>query len=407
MTPIADPFHPTYFDDSAMRAELVRVQSVCVRCRACTDHCGVFPSLFTMLDAAAGLSVEGLSREQQNGIVEQCFDCGLCTLGCPDAPGRGGHDIDHAALMRRAREVRVRDHVVPLGRRIAHGVQSATSRVGGLLGGRRSSARTRFSTWFRARPTPESAAAASSTSVAIFPTCVVEHSAPEIGRALVGIYEHNRVACDLPEGLRCCGAPLLHAGDVDGFVTQGRRTVRILADAVRSGRTIVSPQPTCTMVLTRDYRSYIGGSDAELVADHTFEATDHLMRHHLGSGHPLRMEFPGSAPESVTVHAPCHLRTQQVGVPAADLLALTGAAVQLAVACAGGSAGGGSVADTEVRVSLRRSAIEAIEAIETDRPAAVVVGECHAAAELLRDDLGRPIDHPLVVFARAYGLDPG
>ena len=58
-------------------------------------------------------------------------------------------------------------------------------------------------------------------------------------------------------------------------------------------------------------------------------------------------------------------------------------------------------------MSLRRSAIEAIEAIETDRPAAVVVGECHAAAELLRDDLGRPIDHPLVVFARAYGLDPG
>lgn len=399
MTATSDPFHPAYFDDADLHAELERTHSVCLDCRACVERCGVFPSLFALTDAAAAGTGAPASRAQQNAITEQCFDCGLCTLECPDAPGRGGHDIDHAALMRRAREFRVRNHEMPLGARLAGAVRSATVRVGRVVGGRRDMVGTRFSTWFRGRTAPPSDGLAG--SVAIFPTCIVEHSAPELGRALVEVLEHNGVTCHLPEGLQCCGAPLLQQGDIDGFVAQGRRNVRVLADAVRAGHDIVSPQPTCTRVLTHDYVAYVGGSDAEMVADHTREATDHLLGLHHDPETSLRTDLVSPLPASVTLHAPCHLRTQQVGEPAAELLRLMGSSVTVVAACAGSNRNDGP--GGEVRTALRRTAARQLVAASAD----AVAGECHAADSVLSDALGRPVEHPLILLARAYGSELG
>ena len=75
-------------------------------------------------------------------------------------------------------------------------------------------ARVRFSKWFRTASPATHAAAAERGTVALFPTCLVEYQDPEIGKALVGVYERNGIACDLPDGQVCCGMPWLDAGDV-------------------------------------------------------------------------------------------------------------------------------------------------------------------------------------------------
>ena len=67
--------------------------------------------------------------------------------------------------------------------------------------------------------------------VAIFSTCLVEYQDPAVGRDLVKVYEHNGISCSLPEGQVCCGAPFLHQGNVDQFVKEGRKNIRVLADA--------------------------------------------------------------------------------------------------------------------------------------------------------------------------------
>ena len=86
----------------------------------------------------------------------------------------------------------------------------------------------RFSKWFRGRERRAGRGAARAT-VALFPTCLVEYQDPSIGKALVGVYERNRIACELPEGQVCCGMPWLDAGDVDKFREHAEHNVAVLA----------------------------------------------------------------------------------------------------------------------------------------------------------------------------------
>ena len=170
-------------------------------------------------------------------------------------------------------------------------------------------ARQRFSTWFKKR-LPK-VAAKRQGKVALFPTCLVEYQDPAIGRDLVQVYERNGIECSLPKGQVCCGAPWLHSGDVDHFVAEGRKNVKVLADAVRAGNDVVVPQPTCGYVLKKDYVDYIGGPDAQLVADHTYDAAEYLMKVHKGDDTELDTDFTGEVPEALTYHAPatCGPRT--------------------------------------------------------------------------------------------------
>ena len=68
--------------------------------------------------------------------------------------------------------------------------------------------------------------------------------------------------------------------------------MKVLAEAVRAGNDIVVPQPTCSYVLKKDYLDYVGGPDAELVAAHTYDAAEYLMKAAQGRGHEPRHRLP-------------------------------------------------------------------------------------------------------------------
>src|SRR5262249_23331096 len=167
------------------------------------------------------------------------------------------------------------------------------------------------------------------------PTCTVEYQQPAIGHDLIKVYERNGIECSLVDGARCCGAPWLHSGDIEQFTKVAARNVRAMASAVRRGKDIVVPQPTCGYVLKKDYVDYVGGPDAALAAEHTYDAAEYLMKVHKGAGTSLDIDFTGQVPATVTYHAPCHLRAQNVGLKSRDLLKLTGAKVTLVQQCSG------------------------------------------------------------------------
>ena len=108
---------------------------------------------------------------------------------------------------------------------------------------------------------------------------------------MVKVYERNGIECSLPEGQVCCGAPWLHSGDVDKFVAQGRKNVARPGPGGPRGHDVVVPQPTCSYVLKHDYVDYLGGPDAELVAEHTYDASEYLWR-------STRARTPTSTPTS-------------------------------------------------------------------------------------------------------------
>jgi Fe-S oxidoreductase len=272
--------------------------------------------------------------------------------------------------------------------------------------------RVRFSTWFR-RHRPSAARPGRPEVAAVFPTCLVEYQDTQVGKDLVGVYERNGVECRLPEGQVCCGAPMLHQGDVEGFRTNARKNIATLASFLRSARghgenvTVVVPQPTCGYVLKKDYVDYVGGPDAELVAEHTKDAAEFLMDLHradkAGGGAGLDVDFGGDIPETTTYHAPCHLRAQNIGLRSRDLIKLTGTKITLVAEC---SAIDGTWGLRAENVEMSRKVARKMAADITKADSDAVAGDCSLANGGIRLETGADPVHPLSLVARAYGIPP-
>lgn len=432
MTTTYDPRHPAYRDEADLRGELTRVFDLCHGCRLCWNLCPSFGSLFDLIDARDG-EVGELTHTEQDRVVAECYQCKLCYVKCPYVPPHEWQ-LDFPRMMLRATAVRHQQRGLDvsnqfLGRTDLLGRVSTTAapllnRITGTPGSlpRRVMERTvgiaadrvlppyareRFSTWWRKRARP--AMPTADRRVAVFTTCLVEYQDPTIGHDLVKVYERNGVACDVPDGTVCCGMPWLDGGDVDAFLQQAQRNVAALAPAVRGGADVVVPQPTCGYVLKREYPAYVGGEDARLVAEHTYDVAEYLMRVHKARG--LDTSFPGEVPESITWHAPCHLQAQRIGHKSRELLQLTGATVTVVQKCSGVDGTWGYRAEN---YELARQVAQPLgEAVRTQVGAAagagvshLVAGDCHLANGAITQETGQVPVHPVQVLARAYGIAP-
>jgi Fe-S oxidoreductase len=260
-------------------------------------------------------------------------------------------------------------------------------------------ARVRFSTWFNRRP--KLRITKRQGRVAVFPTCLVEYQQPAIGQDLVKVYERNGIECTLAEGAGCCGAPFLHSGDLGQFTSIAEKNVKALAAAVRKGQDIVVPQPTCGYVLKKDYVDYVGNDDARLVAAHTFDSSEYLMKVHKGEGTTLDTDFNGQVPGTVTYHTPCHLKAQNIGLKSRDLIKLTGAKVKLVQQCSGIDGMWGLRAEnTDISIPIARKLADEIRKAAGD----VVAGDCNLANTAIAEQTGDMPLHPLQLIARAYGI---
>jgi Fe-S oxidoreductase len=197
---------------------------------------------------------------------------------------------------------------------------------------------------------------------------------------------------------------------VEEFVKAAERNVAALAAEVRAGRDVVVAQPTCAYVLKRDYPLYAKGADADLVASHTFDPAEYLMKRHRDAADPftLRDEFPGrddgSVPAEVTYHVACHLQAQNAGLRSRDLLKAAGVTCNLVQRCSGIDGTWGYRAENyELARRVAAPLAREVEAAGN----AVVIGDCHLANGAILQETGRQPVHPLQLLARAYGVGEG
>jgi len=427
VTTTYDPKHPAYFDEADMREELLRVYDLCHGCRLCFNLCPSFPTMFEHIDARDG-AVHELSIAEQDQVVDECYQCKICFVKCPYIPP---HEwmLDFPRLMLRAAavkkkrapfKVRITDNA--LGRTDLTGTLGIASsglankivqkpgttarklleKLTGISAQRvlPPFAKQRFSTWFKKRAAPS--LPDKQADVTVFQTCIVEYQTPAVGQDLVKVYERNGVGCHLADGVGCCGAPFLHAGDFEGFESTARKNVRILADQVRAGRDIVVPQPTCGYVLRKDYFDYLGeDDDTQLVKDHTFDAAEYLVKLHRAQDKRLDTDFAGTVPATITYHVPCHLQAQNIGLKSRDLMKLTGAKIQLVNKCSGIDGTWGYRAEN---YDEQQVVIQGLKRDVEAQDADVVVGDCHLANTAIDESTGRTPIHPLQLVARAYGI---
>lgn len=428
-TNLYDPRDASYLDPAAARAERDRTFQVCSDCRICVRLCPSFKDLFRMIDERddGARDVTFLSDEQHRRVVDECYQCKLCSVVCPYTPDQGQEwKIDFPRLMLRSLAIQARAGKAGKGARLlartdvqgrlattfapvvnraatVRPVRRAMEKVTGIAADRLlpTYPRERFSKWFRRRPARREAGERGD-KVALFATCLVEYQEPAIGKAVVGVCEHNGIGCSLPEGQVCCGMPWLDAGDVQKFEALARRNVDALAPAVREGRTVVVPQPTCAYVLKYEYPDFLGTDDARLVAEHTRDAAEFLMEEHRAD--PLDTRFEGTTYDTITWHAACHSRAQQMGPRSRDLMALTGAEVTVVERCSAIDGTWGLRAENlEMAHRIAKPLMDAVAAAGTR----LVAGDCHLANTAIREATGAVPVHPVQVLARAYGVEDG
>jgi Fe-S oxidoreductase len=431
VTTTYDPNHPKYLDEADVRGELTRVYDLCHGCRLCFKFCTSFPTLFSYVDAHDDQDAGRLTPAQQDQVVEECFQCKLCYVNCPYIPELHEWNLDFPRLMLRAQAMRHTNGHLPVREKLTTQVMARTDLVGmasttaapvvnkiigapvgspirkaveltsGISAQRKVPlfSRVRFTTWFKKRPGVRIGKRRG--QVAVFPTCLIEYQQPGIGKDLVRVYERNGVECSLTKETGCCGAPWLHSGDIKSFTKVAAKNVRALADSVREGKDIVVAQPTCGYVLKKDYLDYVGGPDAKLVAEHTFDAAEYLMRLHKGPDGPLDTDFTGDVPPNITYHAPCHLRAQNIGFKSRDLLKLAGAKVKLVQQCSGiDGMWGLRKENTEFSLPIAAKLGEELGRAGGD----AIAGDCHLANTAISEQTGRTAQHPLQIIARAYGF---
>jgi Fe-S oxidoreductase len=421
-----DPGDPVYWSRDALDAELRRTFEICHGCRLCFKFCDTFPSLFALIDARDG-DVRAVEAGEGERVLDTCFQCKLCDINCPytvrdDHPFR----LDFPKLVHRQRAVRargrrprLRDWVLArpdlAGRfaRASLGLANLMNRfpphrwlLEKVLGIHRDKrlpgfAATTFEAW--ARRAGRIAGTPGGEAV-LFQTCYVQNNAPAIGRDTVEVLERNGVDVRCAAGLACCGMPAWEKGDLATVQTAAARNLSILEPFVALGARVLAINPTCSLMLRREYPTLVAPADrprAARVAAATMDPSEFLWS--IREEPRFNTGFKSAPGGPVAYHAPCHLRAQAVGYRARDLLRkIPGVTPVLVTECSGHD--GTWAMTTEGFEPSRRIGGKAFAGMEA-AGAAVWATDCPLAALQFAQHAGVEALHPMTILARAYRGD--
>ncbi|QQS48248.1 MAG: anaerobic glycerol-3-phosphate dehydrogenase subunit C [Acidobacteriota bacterium] len=417
-----------YWEAGALDKELRRQYDVCNSCRLCFNLCPGFPKLFEHFDSdEVDTDPDKLTAPQVWEFVDLCYNCKLCFIKCPYTPPHK-FLIDIPKVVMRARAIEAReeglemrermlsspDEIGPLASRVAPLVNFANrnklnrSILEKTLGIHRdkilpSFHATTFERWFRENAPGATFTPRADIRVALFHTCIVNYNEPRIGKAAVAVLHRNEIEVADPGGQRCCGMPYLDSGRVDAALDHFRDNIRTLLPYVEQGYDIVVPEPTCGMMLKKEYADYLQGEEREQalkVAARVYDLSEYLIK--LNGEGKLDRRFTVN-PGRTAYHQPCHLKYQAIGNRSLELLRLAGAEVVfIDKGCSGHD---GTWAMKKEYFPLAQKVAHRLHRGVNDAEAENVATDCSLAGLQIEQGTGRRTVHPIEIVARAYGIE--
>jgi len=423
-----DPNDPKYWDPEALGQEVTRVFEICHGCRLCFKYCDSFPGIFGLLDERYEGDVTRITAAETAGIMDACFQCKLCEVQCPYTP-RDGHEfqLDFPKLVHRFTAQRTRKKGLPLREKIlgnpdlagsaaraSFGMANVMNRVAvhrwcleKILGIHRDKqlpdfAPSTFGKWAGSQGLVRDASLG--PEVVLFQTCYVENNEPEIGRDTIEVLQRNGVDVACAAGLECCGMPRWEAGDLGNLRKQARANLDRLTPYVENGAKVVAINPTCSMMLRREYPGLVAPEDqarARKLGEAVMDPSEYLWS--IRQEDRFNTDFRSTPGSSVGYHAPCHLRAQAVGLKGRDLLRKIPGLVPRTVAECCGHDGTHAMKVEGFAMSQRigRKAFDGMKGADSE----VWSTECPLAAIQFEQHAGVKPMHPMTILARAYRED--
>jgi glycerol-3-phosphate dehydrogenase subunit C len=450
-----------YWDRDALIAEEKRVFEVCNGCRLCWNLCPSFPALFNAVDAldkdddepaqeSSGIELDehgnhdfaaaghvAKTRKDVRGqvdaldqipmsvhedVVDLCYQCKLCDPICPYTPP---HEfaIDFPRMMLRHRAINARERGVTFQDRML-GDPDLIGKVGTMIptianfgldvranrvmmeltvGIHRdrqlpSFASETFQEWFGKRnPNPPEPSTVDGPKVVLFHTCTVQWNEPQVGRAAVEVLEHNGFTVFSPQ-FQCCGMPALDGGDVPRVNRQAQHNIDILLPYIAAGCDVVTPGPSCTLMLKDHWYEYLGTDEAQTVATHTYDLMEFLWK--LRKAKRLKREFPVEM-GSVGYHVPCHLKVQKIGFRGRDLMKrMPGTTVKMVDKC---SCMDGTWGMKKEYYDLSKKGAEPLLSGLVDDAPDLLSSDCLIAKLQIEEGTNQKVLHPIEIVWRGYG----
>ncbi|MBV0923024.1 anaerobic glycerol-3-phosphate dehydrogenase subunit C [Halomicroarcula limicola] len=154
--------------------------------------------------------------------------------------------------------------------------------------------------------------------VAYFHGCYSNYNTPEVGKAMVRVYEHFGYEVVAPEQ-KCSGTPMFANGMLDDARRHAEVNVSSMADLVEEGYDAIASCTSCSMALRQEYPELFDIDGIEEVAANTFEAVEYLRIHEDLRGEVESADVSGDLAREFAYHAPCHARNQGLDRQAVEL----------------------------------------------------------------------------------------
>jgi Fe-S oxidoreductase len=423
-----DPSEAKYWDAEALNKEVERAFEDCHGCRMCFKFCDTFPDLFKLIDDKYDGDVRQIKGAERQGLMDSCFQCKLCEVQCPYTP-RDKHEfqLDFPKLVHRhqaqkakreGRSLRAKVLGNPDGTaamaRASFGLANVANRVSvhrwfmeKVLGIHRDKllpdfAQTTFEDWANNQGLNDKGVGGEAV---LFQTCYVQNNEPQIGKDTVEVFQRNQVDIRCERGLECCGMPAWESGDLPGLQKRAKANLDRLEPYVDAGAKVVAINPTCSMMLRREYPELVAPEDrerAQKVADAVADPGEFLWK--IRKEERFNTDFKSSPGDKVSYHAPCHLRAQGVGFKGRDLLKkIPGVKPASVIECCGHD--GTYAMKVEGFVPAARIGKKSFDGMKSDPNAEVWATDCPLAALQFEQHAGVKPMHPMSILAKAYKED--
>ncbi len=428
---VYDPSDPAYWDEALLKEEVERAFEICHGCRMCFKYCDSFPNLFKALDDKHHGDVRALTEPERDAVMDDCFQCKLCEVQCPYTP-REGHEfkLDFPKLVHRYQAIRWRKKGGRLREKVLGNPDLAAKMARASFGMANAMNRVALHRWFMDKVLgvhpeahlPDFASAtfeswaeksgkiadAPGKEAVLFQTCFVQNNEPQIGKDTLEVLEKNGCATGCVKGLQCCGMPAWEHGDLETVRKQAKANLDALMPHVEAGSKVIAINPTCAMMLRREYPELLEGADRER-AKKLAEAVRDPGEFLWSIRNEPRADWKfQSSPGPIAYHAPCHLRAQAVGFKGRDLLRkIPGVSIASVMECCGHD--GTYAMKSETYEASKRVGQKAFTGMQAPLPsgetAQVWVSECPLAGLQFEQHAGKRALHPMTVLARAYRKD--
>jgi Fe-S oxidoreductase len=423
-----DPSAAVYWDEAGLQKEITRTFDICHGCRMCFKYCDSFPILFELVDEKHDGDVRKIDASETARVMDACFQCKLCEVQCPYTP-RDKHpfQLDFPKLVHRYKAQRTKKHGLGLRERVLGDPDAAGRAARASLGLANGLSRVAVHRWFmekvlgihRAKDLPPFAgstferwavsagriAAEPGGEAVLFQTCYVQNNRPDIGRDALEVLDENEVDVRCVRGLECCGMPAWETGDLESTRRHAHANLERLMPFVERGAKVLAINPTCSMMMRREYPELLAGADRErarTLSAAVMDPCEYLWS--IRDEPRFSTDFRSSPNGPVAYHAPCHLRAQAVGFKGRDLLRkIPGVKPGMVAECCGHDGTYAmKVEGYEPSQRVGANAFADMKAVGAE----VWATDCPLAALQFKQHAGVEPMHPLSILARAYRGDP-